>query len=85
MNTKGQNIDFATLDAYVLDCFHHLEFGTFERVDDGRSRLLENWWDQWRDKFHELVLEATSGQEQPPAPEPEKGKAEDEKKPAAKK
>jgi hypothetical protein len=85
MNKNDQNIDFDTIDAYILDCLHHLEFGTFERVDDGKSRLLEYWWDQWKDKFHELVLETTSGLEHPTAPESKEGKVEDEEKPAAKK
>lgn len=50
-------------DEYILSIVHDLLFGDFERTNDGRSRLLEKWYEEYKGRLHELASEVTKEDE----------------------
>mgnify|MGYP000022826569 CR=1 FL=1 len=43
------------LDSLILNMVHDLMFGEFSREDDGRNRLLNIWYSEYKHRVHETV------------------------------
>ena len=49
--------NYSKLDEYILSAIHELEFGTFEMVEDGRSKLLKRWYEDHKLKINNIAAD----------------------------
>lgn len=65
---------FKEFDTFLLSNVHELMFGDFEMTGDGRERLLNMWYDGFKDRVHDLIESTSEEEEEEPEEKNKDGK-----------